>query len=206
MSFIDGLVRSAVNPVNLAQLAMGPAGWASFVVRTMATAIGKELIQSLGQQLGVPQNFIDLAKNGLGAATGSLGGPDTINGAVRDIAQRMGLSPAEQGNLGRQMREVLNDLISKIGESEEFKEAKAGGKGAKGGAQGWLRAMASVLGEKLNVLAKEINSLAGQITKETPDKTALFGAATQEFGILMNATSNGIKTIGEGLANTARKN
>jgi hypothetical protein len=66
-------------------------------------------------------------------------------------------------------------------------------------------ALASVIGEKLNVMAKDISTLAGQITKDTPDKTTKFGAATQEFGILMNAANNAIKTIGEGLTTTARK-
>ena len=66
-------------------------------------------------------------------------------------------------------------------------------------------ALAAVMGEKLNAKAEQVQKLAGQITDKTPDKTAKFGAASQEFGIMMNATNNAIKSLGEGLSTMARK-
>ncbi|MHA6316180.1 DUF6683 family protein [Altererythrobacter sp. CAU 1778] len=66
-------------------------------------------------------------------------------------------------------------------------------------------ALASIIGDKLNAKASQVQSLAGQITDKTPDKTAKFGAASQEFGIKMNATNKAIKSLGEGLSTIARK-
>lgn len=206
MNPLESIARAATNPVNLAQFAMGPGAITVIAARTMGSAIAQQAIQIVGQQLGVPQAMIRLAQQGLSASMGTVGGPNNIRDAVGQVADQLNLSPSATGRMTREATKVLNDLVSKMSESEEFKEAKAS-KGAKGGAGGgWLRAMAQTLGDKLNALAKEVNDLAGEISKDTPDKTALFGAATQEFGILMNATSNGIKTIGEGLANTSRKN
>jgi hypothetical protein len=203
---IGGLFKSLINPMTLVQLAMGPAGWASILAKSMISAIGNQLIQQLGQKLGLPQGIIDMGKMAFGAATGTTGGPQNIREAVTQMAEDFAMSPAQQGSAERSMNDTLNSLVSKLSESEDFKAAKASaGKGANTAGQGWLMALASVLGEKLNVMAKDISTLAGQITKDTPDKTAKFGAATQEFGILMNAANNAIKTIGEGLTTTARK-
>jgi hypothetical protein len=50
-----------------------------------------------------------------------------------------------------------------------------------------------------------MDTMANQITDKTPSLTAKFGAKSQEFGIMMNAATNAIKTIGEAQANSARK-
>jgi hypothetical protein len=212
MSFdIGGLFKSLINPMSLVQLAMGPAGWASIIAKAFISAVGNQLIQALGQELGLPQSIIDMGKQAFAAASGTAGGPQTVADAVGQLAEEFGLSPAEQGGAQRMMNDTLNNMLGQMTESEEFKAAKAaGGRTGRGtggstAGQSWLMALASVLGEKLNVMAKEVQDLAGQITKDTPDKTAKFGAATQEFSILMNATNNAIKTLGEGLTTTARK-
>lgn len=205
MSFISNLTRAVINPMNLAQLAMGPAGWASLALRTMGSAIAQSVIQQVGQRLGLPAGVINAVQNAYAAASGTQGLPRSVGGAVSHLADRFNLSPAQQGDVMRTANEAVNDFVSRLSESEDFKAAKLGGKSGGRAGQGWLMALASVLGEKLNVMAREISTLAGEITKETPDKTAKFGAATQEFGILMNATNNAIKTIGESLSTTARK-
>jgi len=47
--------------------------------------------------------------------------------------------------------------------------------------------------------------MADQVTDKNPSMTTKFGAKSQEFSILMNSATNAIKTIGEGLSNSARK-
>jgi hypothetical protein len=65
MGLFSGITSSLINPVSLAQLAMGPAGWASLAMRTIGAAIAKEVIQQLGQQLGLPQGVINMARERL---------------------------------------------------------------------------------------------------------------------------------------------
>lgn len=207
---IGGMFKSLVNPMTLLQLASGPAGWMSLAVKTIGTAVAQQLISQLGQALGLPPSVINMAQQAFSAASGQGGSlaQQGIAQAVSSVAKEFNFSPAQEGEVNRTMNDTLNQLVSKIGESEEFKAAKsAGGKGAAGNTSSgsWLMALATALGDKLNVKAKEVQDLAGQITDKTPDKTAKFGAATQDFGILMNATNNAIKTLGEGLTTTARK-
>ena len=203
MSFFSGITNAITNPATIAQLAMGPAGWASLAVRTLASAIGQQLIQQLGTKLGLPQSVIDTAQAAFCASCGDTAGArQNVTEAVSGLAEGLNASPAQQGEAERSVNDSVSDLVSRLSESEDFKAAKSSG-GKSGG--GWLMALASVLGEKLNKMAADVSKLAGEITKDTPDKTAKFGAATQEFGILMNATNNAIKTLGEGLTTTARK-
>ncbi|MEQ1540112.1 MAG: hypothetical protein ABL928_14385 [Sphingorhabdus sp.] len=200
---IGGMFKSLVNPMTLVQLAMGPAGWASIAAKAVMSAIGQQAIQALGEKLGLPQSMIDGAQAAFCSACGDQAGVQrNIREAVQSVGQDFDLSPADQGNLQRTAENALNKLVSGLSESEEFKQAKASGGKTSGS---WLMALATVMGEKLNAKAAEVQTLAGQITDKTPDKTAKFGAATQEFGILMNAVNNAIKTLGEGLTTTARK-
>lgn len=203
MSFLGGIARSLINPATLLQLATGPAGWASLAIRTIGSQIAMNLVQQIGQRLGLPQSAIDFAQAGFANSMGMPGlARQNLSEAVRGMAQDFNFSPVQQGEMQRTADRALNDLVSRLSESEDFKRAKSSG-GKEAG--GWLMALASTLGDKLNVKAKQVQDLAGQITDKTPDKTAKFGAATQEFGILMNATNNAIKTLGEGLSTTARK-
>jgi uncharacterized protein YPO0396 len=210
---LGGIFKSLVNPMTLLQLASGPAGWMSLAVKTLATAVAQQVIGQLGQALGLPQSVINMAQQAFSAASGQGGSlaQQTISQAVSGIAEKLNFSPTQEGEANRTLNDTLNQMVSKLSESEDFKAAKAaGGKkssGASGNTSGgsWLMALATALGDKLNKKAEEVQKLAGEITDRTPDKTAKFGAATQDFGILMNATNNAIKTLGEGLTTTARK-
>ncbi|WP_281253065.1 hypothetical protein [Sphingomonas spermidinifaciens] len=43
------------------------------------------------------------------------------------------------------------------------------------------------------------------MTKDDPKASAEFSVVSQQLSMLMNATSNAIKTVGEAMSNTARK-
>ena len=125
MSFLGGIVKSVINPMSLAQLAMGPAGLAAFAMRTIGTAIGQQVIQQLGQKLGLPQGIISLAQQTFAATTGGQGGPLNIREAVANLGQNINFSPAQQGLIARAadnvvggvVREVTNQLGSNVAET-----------------------------------------------------------------------------------------
>ncbi|NIJ22174.1 uncharacterized protein YPO0396 [Sphingomonas naasensis] len=207
MSILSSLGGIATNPLSIAQLAMGPAGWASLAARTLMSAIGQQVIQQLGEKLGLPQSTIDMAQGAFCASMGDKAGVrQNLQEAIGGFAEAFNASPAEQGDATREMEDAVNKMVSGMADGEDAKAARAGGKGAKGtSGQSWLMALAEALGKKLDKQAAEMSKMADQITDKTPSLTAKFGAKSQEFGILMNATTNAIKTIGEGLANSARK-
>lgn len=207
MSILSSLGGIATNPLSVAQLAMGPAGWASLAARTLMSAIGQQVIQQLGEKLGLPQSTIDMAQGAFCASMGDKAGVrQNVQEAIGGFAEQFNASPAEQGEANREVDDAINRMVSGMADGEDAKAARAGGKGAKGtSGQSWLMALAEALGKKLDKQAAEMSKMADQITDKTPSLTAKFGAKSQEFGILMNATTNAIKTVGEGLANSARK-
>jgi uncharacterized protein YPO0396 len=187
---------------NIASM-MTPMGWAMQAAKMLMTAVGEQLIQKLGEMLGLPQSIIDAAQGAMAAAAGDTQGAQrNIREAVEQFGNEMGMSPQQQGEMERTGNDALNNFVATLSESEEFKQAKASG--GKGGGS-WLMALAAAFGDRLNKKAESVQSLANQITDKTPDKTAKFGAASSEFSILMNAVNNAIKTIGEGIAQGARK-
>lgn len=208
-------MSGSFNPINMvSQVALAVATGGTSLVAQLAMQVASQMvgqvIQGLGQQLGLPQEMIDVAKDaaagvmtgGLaGAAAGAIaGGAGGIASSVEELGQATGATPSDIGAAQGDAERAVNDMVSKLSEGEDFKQAKAAGKGG-----GWLMAMATVLGKQLNEMAADMETMAGQISKDTPDLTAKFGALSQQFGILMNATTNAIKTIGEAMANTARK-
>ncbi len=211
MSFLSGIMKSIINPATLMQLAMGPAGWASLAVKTIASAIGKELIQALGQQLGLPQGIIDFAKTAFSAASGTQGGPSTIMDAVSQVAQQVGLSPVQQGQLQRSAQSSLNDMLANMQESTDANSVKSRGvKGSGSFLEKIAIALGKVMDQKMNKMASlsdQISAQSGQKGSETQLGTlnGQLAATGQELGIISNAMNNAIKAIGEAETTLARK-
>lgn len=198
------------NPVSLlATAALGPAGG---IVAQLATQvfsrIGQQLIQQMGQNLGLPQSVIDIAQASFAGANGDIQGfagnlGQGVNAAIDEAGQAFGTPPSDIADQQRATQDFIRDTIDRMSQSEEFKEAKSGR--GKGGAQGWLMAMAKVLGQQLDKLGADMTDMASRITKDTPGLSAEFGVVSQQFGMLMNATSNAIKTVGESMGRMASK-
>lgn len=191
------------NPISLlATTALGPVGG---IIAQLATQVisqmGQQIIQQLGQQMNLPQSAIDMAQGSFATSLGDVqGGAHNLDEALDAFGQETGASPADIGAGRYDANQAIDDFVSSLSEGQDFKEAKSSGRGG-----GWLMAMATVLGKQLNGMAKDMERMAGQISKDTPDLTAKFGALSQQFSILMNATTTAIKTVGEAMANTARK-
>jgi hypothetical protein len=190
------------NPVSLLATSMlGPVGG---MVAQLATQVmsqfGQQLIQNLGNQMGLPQSAIDFAQAGFAGNYGDVGGAAlNLNEALEAFGNEIGSSPSEIGDSQRNMQDLMRDIANRASESDDVKEAKAGGKGGS-----WLRALSEILGAKLDAKADELTGLA-QKAKDDPSTSMDFSTASQEFNILSNAATTSIKSIGEALSNIARK-
>jgi biopolymer transport protein ExbB/TolQ len=209
MSLLGGIMKSLINPASLMQLAMGPAGWASLAMKTIGTAIAQQVIQQLGQQLGLPQSMISLAQTAFGQASGTQGFPTSIKDAVAQLAEQFNLSPMEQGQLQRSAENDANNMFQKL--SDAFKSGKdmAEARKSSRGKGSWLQkiadSMAKVLDAKIQDMDKQAQALDKQGSNKSVKASTDLQVAGQEFSYLMGASSTVIKTIGEGLSSMARK-
>lgn len=210
MSFLGNVMKSVINPATLLQVAMGPAGWASIAVRAIGTAIAQQVIQQLGQKLGLPQGIIDTAQQAFSAATGQPGGAvKSIAQTVGEIGAQVGMSLVEQARTEREANNSVSNLMnfapSKTPEDEE------------GGS--FLVAIAKAMGKQMDkrmgqmkTLSDEIGALSNQETKQGSKeanqlgtKNNLLQAYSQELGIMSNAFANVVKSAGEAQTTAARK-
>lgn len=203
MTFINPLSAARL-ATQIAPAALGPGGLTLVAARQLASSIGQRAIQQFGQAIGVPQTSIDLARGAFAASNGDFDGASiSLQDAVAGFGEMFGASRADQDFASRQLDDAINNMVSRMADGDDARAAR-GGRGRSSG-QSWLMALAEALGRKLDKMAREMSSMADQITDKTPSLTAKFGAKSQEFGILMNAATNAIKTIGEAEANSARK-
>lgn len=209
MGLLSGITGSLINPINLASLAMGPAGWASLAVRTLGAAIAKEVIQQLGQQFGLPQGMINMAQDAFSAATGTAGGPANIAEAVASLAQTFGLSPSQQGELQRAAQQDSRDMFDKLADAFKSGEEQAKAKSRDGKGKSWLQVIADSMAEALDKKVDDMDQMAQALDKQGTNRSTKASTdlqvAGQEFSFLMNTASTVIKTIGEGLSGMARK-
>ena len=220
MSFLGGIGSSLINPMSIAQLAMGPAGWASLAMKTIGSAIGQQILQQVGQQLGLPQGAINIAQQGLAASTGTTGYPSDVRGAVNMLSDAFNLSPAQSGRLERALNQEVkgfdvNDFMSKIKNAVEKgeRESKKSDKTATGGGD-FLRIIAEAMSKSIKNKVGEMQKLSQKMDevkheKGKSDSVSIntdLQVATQEFTMLMNMSSSMIKALGEGMTTMARKN
>ncbi|MEM7701907.1 MAG: hypothetical protein AAF251_08225 [Pseudomonadota bacterium] len=228
---IGGILRSVVNPISLAQLAMGPAGWASLAMRTLGPQIGMNLIQRLGQQLNLPQPMIDLAQS---AFANSMGQPGLmmreLNQAVSGFTNQMDLRPSEAGQLRRELLTETDrsfDAMERIVQDWAMRGLEEEGEGGASGAEAGgsvlmriARALGQLMDSKMDDLAAksdQLGRLGGQSGMRNDDGgfnaqgQSRFGqlsaevqALSQEIGYLSQAISSTIKSIGEASETIAR--
>lgn len=193
-----------LNPVNLlATAALGPLGGiASQLITQLASSVGQQILQSVGDKLGLPQSTIDLAQGAFAGSIGDLGGAQTnLSEAVGQLGDFFGASPAEKGDVERNLNDAIDNIATDLAESKDAKEAKFSG------GRSWLTALASKLGETSDKLANELEDLSQNLGEgeNKSSQNLLFGAKSQEFGQFFGSANTVIKTIGEALASGARK-
>lgn len=227
---LGGIFRSLVNPATLFQIAAGPAGWASLAMRTIGSQLALNVIQQLGQRMGLPQPMIDVAQAAFAQSAGMPGiARQEMRQAVSAVADQFNLSPRQESQMFRESMDALmrvQDGIRRGGLGEE--------EGTQEGRGSFLVAIAKALGQAMDQKAAQMEKLAGEITAATSDsragfingvdgnrqgnsgavsaettkissKTALLQAYSQELSMLSNAATNVIKSIGEANVTNARK-
>ena len=203
MAGIGGLLGGVSSLTPLGALGGGLGSILSLASRNLVSSFGQNLIQTLGQAVGLPQPLIDAAQGQFAFATGDVfGGISNLGEAAQGFAQAAGGSLTDGADFSREIMDSLTKTASDIAGGEEAREAKRGGTGGS-----WLMAMARALGEKADQLASEMEGLASEMSGSESDPSASleFSAKSQEFGLFMNAATNALKTAGESLTTAARK-
>ena len=223
---IGGLLSSVVNPANIGLAMMGPGGWAAMAFRTIGSAVAQQVIQQVGQRLGLPQSTIDMAQAAFAQATGNPGvARMNVREAVAGLTQQHNLSPQQQGELVRagdrsvaSMNKILDGMLKRMSASDGAEE---------GGSvlMRIARALGGLMDEKMNNLASKADQLGRVGTEKgnvhtsggnegglTAKGQGEFGklsaevqALGQEIGYLSQAISSTIKSIGEAASTVARK-
>ena len=192
-----------LNPVSLlATTMLGPAGGIiAQLAQQVVSQLGQQLLQNLGDQMGLPQSAIDMAQGAFAGSMGDvMGSAQNLDEALQAFGEESGASPAQIGDAQRMVHDLLRQAASDAMETEEAKDAKAGGKGG-----GWLRALARALGESADKAAADLEEKAGNLDNASPSESAEYSADAQAFSMLMNAINTAIKAIGEALGSVARK-
>ena len=192
------------NPVSiLATTALGPLGGiASQLLTQLASSVGQQILQSVGEKLGLPQSTIDLAQGVFAGSIGDAQGAQlNLSEAVGQLGNFYGASPAEVGDVERQVADYVDQAATSLAEGKDAKEARATG------GQSWLMALAATLGETSDKLAGELEDLSHTLGEgeNKSSQNLLFGAKSQEFSQFFSSANTVIKAIGEALASGARK-
>lgn len=207
MSFLGNIMKSVINPATLLQVAMGPAGWASIAIKAIGTAVAQQVIQALGEKLGLPQGLINMAKDAFTTATGTKGMPTSVGGAVDGLTKQFNLSPTQSGQLERSINESLAPILDNI-KNDRYSVDESGGKkltGKAAGGKSWIMQIAELLGNKLNEAAEELKTKADSTDWKDGKSMSEFNALNQQFSTLMSSVNTAIKSIGEALSTMARK-
>ncbi len=211
---LGGILRSVVNPINLMQIAMGPAGWASLAMRTIGSQIAMNAIQQLGERLGMPQTMIDFVQASAATQMGMPGlARREIGEVISGLSSQFNVSPRDAANLERAAQFDINDFMRQIERAVERGEAQGGSRSRRGGRGSILEVIAEAMIKAMNSKVGEMQDLAAQMDKvkhkkgksDSVEINTKLTVATQEFSMMMNATSNMIKTIGDALSAMARR-
>ena len=142
-------------------------------------------------------------------------GTDIRNGDFADLARTIRAEANQIAGTDPATAKILDQLAASLtdalGQPGQSKSSHGGGHG-----KNWLEAIAEAMGQALGQMAQKLvdestslQSLAGNASgsgaQEFQATMAKFQADSQIFGMLSNAFSNAIKSIGEGMSTMANK-
>lgn len=232
MGILGGVLRSVVNPMTLVQLAAGPAGWASLAGRMLMAQMGSQVIQQIGERLGLPPVMISAAQMAFGGSAAFNGLPQFGArgfdvGAMSRFLQSQGMSPREAASFAREIRQEsqramnqevrssVQDFIDNINREANNRKSSRSVEAVMKGKGSFLMKLATALGmladKKMNDMADLTEKMGkfGEITGKNQAKygemTGQISALGQEMSMISQAMSNVIKTTGEAASTVARK-
>jgi flagellar hook-basal body complex protein FliE len=181
-----------------ASLFFPPLAIAGSLSNLLTQAVGeavKQAVTQLVQEQGAPKFLKDLVG-------------DIVDKAVAQNQQPSSpdVDAHTQAQAGGAINDIGNDMSKSIVDNavENIKNTKKSK-----GSGSWLEALAEALGQALDAQAQKVQDLSSQITdsnaKDKPSTMTELQTASQRLSFMMNAADQVIKTIGEALATSARK-
>ncbi len=152
------------------------SGGTSVVAQTIAkqlvSAIAQQVLQNIGQKLGLPQAVIDGAQAAFSAASGNPAGVrQNVNQIIDGVTRQFNLSPAQQGELRRaaDQSELAIEAAVQQAVRRTGLDAKRGAEREKAAARpgNYLEALALALGKALDDNFDKALDLANQIAEQT---------------------------------------
>lgn len=167
-------IQSLVSIATQAALAASTGGAsvaAQALAKQLISAIISQVLQNVGQKLGLPQPVIDGAQAAFSAAAGNpTGVRQNVNQIVDAIARQGQLTPAQTGDLQRQVTQSTSAIEASLSQSIQRASADAQEQAAKGRnvkAGNFLEAIALALGEALDQKFNQALELANDIAEQT---------------------------------------
>jgi hypothetical protein len=192
-------------------------------LQQVVSQVVQEIIQKAGEQLGLPQQFIDMAQ---GAAAGAMGDAQgatrNLQEAIQGFVAATGATGAAAGNLQREATDSVQSFIDQQAAEmaravgQEASESNGSGGGSAVNAKGSvLMRIAMALGramdnkvDQMGAKATELESM-GEITGKNTSKynalSAEMSALGQELKIVGEALNNTLKAIGDASSALARR-
>lgn len=208
--------------LNIASMVFPALAIATSLANMVTQAVGAALkgaVDQLVKEGGMPKFLGDMIKQMADQTTAGLNQPSDPQADA-----------ATQNQFGDSAKGLMDDLMKAIVENAkqimaqdkgDGKSSRSNGKGGGKPAASWLEAIAKAMGEaagnkaakmvELSNKLKELSSAGGSekdqqaAAKEMNAVNAQFQAVSQEFNMLQSAFSTAIKSLGEGLAQMARK-
>lgn len=225
MSFVNGVASSPVNRASLMQMSNGPSDAVSTARQTLVSTVGRDIVQQLGQQFGLPKSEIDTATKAFTAASGNPGARN-LDQAISGLSDAIGFKGAAAGQFQReakgqiqdfmkqQIRQSTKDLMEGLADTVGDQKKGKNMPVSKGGSV-LLRianALGSALDQKVDKMASNADKLAGlgevsgdQKSSQYQQLSAEMNALGQELKIVGEALNNVIKSIGDTGQTLARK-
>ena len=221
MSFLSGIGGGSI--LSLAtEAALGVAtGGTSLLVSTalkgVMMSIGDQVLQQLGQQLGLPQSVTDFAQAAFHEAAGDTGGAvQNLQEAVGGLQGAAGLSDSDTGDIYRTAQQGVSDAVSQ--NAPNLADSLANGEGFQNGdiasavkGKSLLVALAIAMGKvadnKMQQMYADTQKL-GNMSSNDKGYASVTGevqALGQEIGMISNALNNAIKSIGDAGSTLARR-
>lgn len=186
-------------------------------LRAVVSAIGQQVIQQIGDKMGLPQGMIDIAQGAFAQSVGDTKGANrNYREAIQSASQGLGGTPAEAGAATAQADNIAQTLTN-IGmdgvKAAREKDGQAAVSGAKGGSLLMRIAIAlgSQMDKKMEAMDLKTTQIGGLGTIDSKNQSKM-GQLTgelqglgQELGMLSNALANTIKSLGEAGTTLARK-
>jgi hypothetical protein len=198
---------SMVSQIALAAATGGASIAMQAAMKMIVQAVAQQVLQQLAQQLGLPPAVVNMAMQAFSAASGQPGGGQamSLGQAVGGAAQLLNLSPAQEGQLSRDVNAGMQQILDNI-RADRYGGTEGGRATTRGAAgKSWLLQIAELLGNKLNEAAEELKRKADATDWKDGKQMTEFNALNQQFNTLMSSINTAIKSLGEALSSMARK-